>query len=212
MITRLDYATAVKQFVFVAVSVTVSLVVPVIIRRLKFLSKWTNFYAGVGIAALLFVAVLAQTSYGAKLGFSIGGISIQPSEFVKILFVFYVASSLRISTDFKNVVKTTIVAALHVLILVASTDLGAALIMFVVYLVMLYVATRQPLYVLAGLGGGSDGICPCLSFVWTCQNPCGSMGIIVCNVCRRRISGGAVSVCNRNRRMVRNGTLSGNAG
>ena len=30
MITRLDYATAVKQFVFVAVSVTVSLVVPVI--------------------------------------------------------------------------------------------------------------------------------------------------------------------------------------
>ena len=155
MITRLDYATAVKQFVFVAVSVTVSLVVPVIIRRLKFLSKWTNFYAGVGIAALLFVAVLGQTSYGAKLGFSIGGISIQPSEFVKILFVFYVASSLRISTDFKNVVKTTIVAALHVLILVASTDLGAALIMFVVYLVMLYVATRQPLYVLAGLGGGS---------------------------------------------------------
>ena len=79
---RLDYATAVKQFVFVAVSVTVSLVVPVIIRRLKFLSKWTNFYAGVGIAALLFVAVLGQTSYGAKLGFSIGGISIQPSESV----------------------------------------------------------------------------------------------------------------------------------
>ena len=41
------------------------------------------------------------------------------------------------------------------LILVASKDLGAALIIFVVYLAMLYVATRQPLYLAAGLGAGS---------------------------------------------------------
>ena len=45
-------------------------------------------------------------------------------------------------------------AAAHVLILVISTDLGAALIFFVVYLIMLYVATRQPLYAVAGLGAG----------------------------------------------------------
>ena len=50
---------------------------------------------------------------------------------------------------------TTAVAAAHVLILVVSTDLGAALILFVVYLVMLYVATKQPLYAAAGLGAGS---------------------------------------------------------
>ena len=36
-----------------------------------------------------------------------------------------------------------------------SKDLGAALIIFAVYLVMLYVASRQPLYVLAGLIAGS---------------------------------------------------------
>lgn len=155
MITRLDYEKAVKQFIFVALSITISLIVPVIIRKLSFLSKWTNVYAVVGVLALLIVAVIGETSYGAKLGFTIGGISIQPSEFVKILFVFYVASSLRQSTEFKNVVKTTIVAALHVLILVASTDLGAAVILFVVYLVMLYVATKQPFYTLAGIGAGS---------------------------------------------------------
>ena len=50
---------------------------------------------------------------------------------------------------------TTILAATHVLILVISKDLGAALIIFAVYLVMLYVATCQPLYVLAGVGAGS---------------------------------------------------------
>ena len=74
---------------------------------------------------------------------------------MKIIFVFFVAASLHYSKEFKNVVVTTAIAAAHVLVLVVSTDLGAALIFFVVYLVMLYVATRQPLYAVAGLGAGS---------------------------------------------------------
>ena len=41
------------------------------------------------------------------------------------------------------------------LILVYSTDLGSALIYFVTYLVMLYVATRKMLYALAGVAAGS---------------------------------------------------------
>ncbi len=155
IITRLTYTKAVKQFIFAVLGTAVGLVVPVVIRKLRCLKDWTYIYAGIGVAALGAVAVLGQFSDGAKLGFTIAGFGIQPSEFVKILFVFYVAASLNKSTSFKNVVITTAVAALHVLILVISTDLGAALIMFVVYLVMLYVATRQPLYALAGIGGGS---------------------------------------------------------
>ena len=38
------------------------------------------------------------------------------------------------------------------MILVLSKDLGGALIYFAVYLVMLYVATRQPLYFVSGIG------------------------------------------------------------
>ena len=140
---------------FVILGVTFGLIVPVLIRKLTFLDKWTYIYAGVGGAALLVVAVFAQTSGGAKLGFEIFGFNIQPSEFVKILFVFFVAASLNKSKEFKNVVITTAIAAAHVLILVLSTDLGAALIFFVVYLVMLYVAARQPLYAVAGLGAGA---------------------------------------------------------
>ena len=101
-------------------------------------------YAGAGILALVLVAVLAEVSGGAKLGFTIAGFGIQPSEFVKILFVFFVAANLNRSLEFKNIVITTALAAAHVLILVLSTDLGTALILFVVYLVMLYTATRQP--------------------------------------------------------------------
>ena len=125
MLTRLSYSNAVKQFVIAAGGVAISLVVPVVIRKVKKLSEWRKVYAIIGIVSLALV------------------------------IVFFVASSFKQSMAFKDIVVTTALAAFHVLILVASKDLGAALIIFVVYLVMLYVATRQPLYVLAGLGAGS---------------------------------------------------------
>ena len=155
MLTRLKYEKAMKQFIIAAGAVAVSLIVPVIIRKVKFLANLRTLYGIIGVIALLAVIVVGQVSYGANLGFTIAGISVQPSELVKIIFVFFVAASFKRSTSFKNVVVTTAVAAAHVLILVVSKDLGAAVIIFVVYMVMLYVATRQPLYMIAGLGAGS---------------------------------------------------------
>ena len=155
MITRLSYNKAVKQCIIVAVSAVVSLMIPAMVRKMKRLSRLRVFYAVVGIAALAAVVVLGAVSDGAKLGFSIMGFGIQPSEFVKIVFTFFVAASFYRSTEFRDVVVTTLLAAFHVLILVVSKDLGAALIIFVVYLIMLYVATKQPLYLFAGLGAGS---------------------------------------------------------
>ena len=155
MLTRLNYEKAVKQYVIAAGAIAASFVIPVIIRKFKKLSEWRNLYAIAGIVSLAIVAVVGQVSYGAKLGFTVGGISIQPSELVKIIFVFFVAASFKRSLEFRAIVITTALAAFHVLNQEASKDLGAALIIFVVYLAMLYVATRQPLYLAAGLGAGS---------------------------------------------------------
>lgn len=154
MITRLSYNKAVKQCIIVAGAVLLSLIVPMLIRKFRRFTELKIFYAVTGILALMVVLVGGQRSGGALLGLKIGGFGIQPSEFVKILFVFYVAASFYQSRNFKQVVMTTIVAAFHVLILVVSKDLGAALIIFVVYLVMLYVATQQPLYSVAGVIAG----------------------------------------------------------
>lgn len=126
-----------------------------IIRKVKVLSEWKLFYAIAGVVMLGVVIVVGRVTGGAMLNVAIGGFTLQPSELVKIIFVFFVAASLKEDTSFKNIVITTAVAAMHVLILVVSKDLGAALIIFAVYLVMLYVASRQPLYVLAGLLAGS---------------------------------------------------------
>lgn len=154
MITRLSYNKAVKQCIIAAVAGILSLFVPLIIRKAKNLAGYRKLYAIAGIVSLALVVVCGQVSDGAKLGFSIAGFGIQPSELVKILFVFFVASSLYAATEFREIVITTVLAAFHVLILVVSKDLGAALIIFVVYLVMLYVATRRPIYMFVGLLAG----------------------------------------------------------
>lgn len=155
MLTRLSFDSARKQYFIALVSMIFSLIIPVLINRVGFVRKLYWLFAIVGILVLLVVTIAGNTSYGAKISLSIAGISIQPSEFVKILFVFFVAGMLYQDTSFQRVCVTTVIAAIHVLILVASRDLGAALLFFVTYVVMLYVATKKVLYFAGGLAAGS---------------------------------------------------------
>ena len=155
MITRLSYEQSMRQFKIVAIATVIALLVPLIVRKVRILTKWTWLYAAIGIGMLVLVAVAGNETYGAKLGFQVAGISVQPSEFVKIIFVFCIAGMLGKAKTFLDIVIATAVAAVHVLILVVSTDLGSALIFFLTYLIMLYVATRNSLYLFAGLGAGS---------------------------------------------------------
>ena len=155
MLTRLSFDSARKQYFIALVSMIFSLIIPVLINRVGFVRKLYWLFAIVGILALLVVTIAGNTSYGAKISLSIAGISIQPSEFVKILFVFFVAGMLYQDTSFQRVCVTTVIAAIHVLILVASRDLGAALLFFMTYVVMLYVATKKVLYFAGGLAAGS---------------------------------------------------------
>jgi len=154
IIARLDMDEAVKQFMIAAGGTVVAFLIPVIVRKLKILPKLTWLYAALGIASLLVVLGLATISGGAKLSLTVGGITIQFSELVKITLVFFMAAMLSKDSHFKSVAVTTIVAGIHVIILVLSTDLGTALVFFVTYLVMVYVATRKPAYTAVGLGAG----------------------------------------------------------
>lgn len=151
--TRLGISYAIKQLMIVAVSTALSMIIPVIIRKARFIQKLTWAYAAVGILLLVVVLALSKVTGGANLSIEIGGITFQFSEFVKITFVFFIAGMLQEVTDFRQVAITTGVAALHVIVLVLSKDLGAALIYFMAYVVMVYVATRNPGYVALGLGG-----------------------------------------------------------
>lgn len=151
MLARLDLSTATRQLLIAAGGSGIALIIPVMIRKMKFLRRLTWVYAGIGIVLLAAVLVLAQTSYGAKLSL----MGIQPSEVIKITFAFFMAAILSGTVTFRKVVQATAVAALHVGILVLSRDLGSAVIFFAAYLVMIYVATRKAAYLGLGLAGGS---------------------------------------------------------
>ena len=94
IIGRLDLAEALKQYVIASGATVLAFLVPVIIRKLHFLDKLTWLYAILGIASLVVVLALAVTSRGAKLSISIGGITVQFSEIVKITLVFFMAAKI----------------------------------------------------------------------------------------------------------------------
>lgn len=155
ILTRLSLGKAIRQFIIVMISLVIALVIPFFVSRFRFLKEWKWIYAAAGIVALGIVLVLGQTTYGSKLSYTIAGLTFQPSEFVKIIFVFFVASALYKVAGFFEVFTTAVIAAAHVIILVCSKDLGSALIFFVVYVLMVVVASRNWLYLLAGVSGGS---------------------------------------------------------
>jgi cell division protein FtsW (lipid II flippase) len=154
VLTRLSATRALRQFVIAAASLVIALLIPFIIQKVKSLRKLTWLYALIGMVALTVVLILGQTIYGSKLNFTIMGLTFQPSEVVKLLFVFFVAGSLYQTASLKRVFITMLVAAFHVVVLVVSRDLGSALIFFVVYVLMVYLATGKWQYLLAGMAGG----------------------------------------------------------
>ena len=155
MLGRLKYEYAIRQLVMAAAAMAVCLLVPLFIERFTIWEKLSWQYALAGILFLMLVFVIGVEKYGAKNWISLGGIDIQPSEFVKIIYVFFIAGALSKFRDFKHIVVISAIAAVHVLILVASTDLGTAFVFFMAYVVVIYVATRKARYPLLGLAGMS---------------------------------------------------------
>lgn len=155
MLERLGDGYILKQMIFAAAICFVSLFIPFLIEKFNYFDKFGWIYAIIGIALLALVFVIGQEKYGARNWIIVGKFAMQPSEFVKIVFVFFAAALLAKSVAFSNVVKVSIFAAVHVIILVAERDLGAALIFYITYIVILFVASSNIVYLFAGFGAGA---------------------------------------------------------
>ena len=153
MLTRLSTTYAMRQFIFVAAGGIAMIIIPLFLQKGSRFRKLAPVYFAVGVIALAIVTFKGATSYGAKLTISIAGFSFQPSEFVKIIFVFFIASMLYNNANVKRVLLTSGLAAVFVLLLVASKDLGGALLYFMAYLIMIYVASRETFYLKVGVAG-----------------------------------------------------------
>ncbi len=154
MLTRLSFDKAVRQAIIMAIAFVISAVVPIMVKKFGILARMGYIYAVLGIAFLSLVFVVGSTINGSTNWIRVGGVALQPSEFVKILFVFFLAATLNRASDFRHVAIVSVLSAIHVMILVTEKDLGGALLYFVVFIVMCYVATGRAVYFFGGLGLG----------------------------------------------------------
>lgn len=155
MLTRLSFDLAVKQFAIVVACSMLCLVVPVIVEKAYWLKKLRWVYGLLGLLILSTVFVVGTTKNGSTNWISFGVVALQPSEFVKIAFVFFIAAMLAEKANFKGVLITTIFSACHVMVLILEKDLGGALLYFVIFVFMCFAATGRLIYLVGGFMSGA---------------------------------------------------------
>ena len=153
MILRLEPTRIFKQVLIVIFSILIGMLVPLIMKKVDGLRSLKWIYGAVGLFVLCLVYVMGSVTNGSKLSFSIFGISFQPSEFVKILFVFFIAACFHEAANLKQIVIAGVFAAMHILILALSKDLGSALIFFAVYVLLVFISSNKKRYLFAGILG-----------------------------------------------------------
>ncbi len=151
MLSRLNYEKSVRQFFIVCASLLLFMIIPWLFGKMPYLKNYGFLFATVGIILLGLVFTLGKNVNGSKLSYKIFGLSFQPSEFVKILFVLFIAAFLCENAKILKLTGTAVIAGVFIVLLVLSRDLGSALIYYVVFVVMIFVATGQFRYAIAGL-------------------------------------------------------------
>ena len=155
MLTRLSYDKAKRQFIFCVIATVMAMLIAVIMKKIKTLREIPYLYAVMGIAALSAVYAMGQVTYGAKLSLDLGFVSVQPSEFVKITYIMFISGILYKAQNWRNIILSAILAGIHIILLVLSSDLGTALIFCIIYIFMLFMATGRSAFLFGGLIVGS---------------------------------------------------------
>ncbi len=156
-----------RQVLWIGLGYVLFLVIALGLRNIMLLKryKYTFMFIGLGLTAA--VAVFGAEINGAKLWFRFGFFSFQPSELLKIILVIFLAGylddkrDLIASSNFRlgpiplpplpYLGPLLMVWGISMLTLVVQKDLGAALLFFGVFLIMIYSASGKASYVLVGL-------------------------------------------------------------
>ncbi|MBR0515610.1 MAG: FtsW/RodA/SpoVE family cell cycle protein [Eubacterium sp.] len=153
MLTRLDFQLAIRQAVMGTGALFATSFIPFILRRLKNIRKWNVFFGVTGLMFLMtvFIPGLGLSIYGSRNWIHIGSFTAQPMEFVKILFIFFAASSLVKANTMADIIINAVISVLFLLILIAEKDFGAMLIFYICYISMVYLATSRARFLIGGI-------------------------------------------------------------
>ncbi len=126
----------VKQFVAVLIGIGGFILLQWFMRDLKLCIAVRVPVAVIAFGLLAATLVLAKVTNGAKNWIYIGGISVQPSELVKVAFIFVGAASLERLQSNRSLTKFIIFAFACVGALFLMYDFGTALIFFFTFIVI----------------------------------------------------------------------------
>jgi rod shape determining protein RodA len=137
-----------RQAVFLVIGLVVMVVMALFdYRRLEQVS--TVLYLGILLALVAVLATPAQ--HGAQRWFPLGPIQLQPSEFATVVLIIAIAtycSRRPEGLEFRDLVRMVLMAGLPILMVFKQPDLGTAIVMSVILLVMLAVAGMPGRYLL----------------------------------------------------------------
>ena len=155
------------QLVWLVLSVSIATTLSIVVRSDRWLRLYKYTWAAAGVALLLLTFVLGTEINGQRLTLSLGPISGQPSELLKVILVVFLAGYLSENRSLLVEESTRIgpialpplpylapmvaMWAIALGIVVVQRDLGAALLFFAVFLLLLYAATARPGYVVLGI-------------------------------------------------------------
>ena len=125
------------------------------IRYFKRWKKYAPVLMAICLCALISPSVIGSWKYGARNWIEFGGLSIQPSEFMKPVIIIILASGLSNRPRFLKTLPTLGFAAVCCGILLLQRDLGALLLYFLTTVLMFYAATSNAFLSLAGLSLGA---------------------------------------------------------
>lgn len=128
----------VKELLAIVAGVCVFLVVCWSLRDLE-RAKTVRYLAAVaGIGLLAFNLLFGVEKFGARNWIQLGGVSFQPSEFVKVCFIYVGASTLSRLMAKRNIVLFIAYSAVICACLALMKDFGTAIIFFVAFLVIAF--------------------------------------------------------------------------
>ena len=154
---RLSPNLAQRQLIWFFIGFIIMFFVPLVLKIIPRFEKLEIVYYLTGLGLLLATSIVGRKEFGAQRWIAIGSITFQPSEIVKFLFIFYLASVFRKKLSLKQIIIPSILSAVYVLILVYQTDLGSALIFFMTFAVMMYVSTGRELLFFGSMGALTVG-------------------------------------------------------
>jgi cell division protein FtsW (lipid II flippase) len=166
-IGKTDLGLADVQLVWLVLSIGLATTLAIVVRSDRWLRLYKYTWAATGVALLLLTFVLGTEINGQRLTLSFGPVSGQPSELLKVILVVFLAGYLSENRSLLVEQSTRIgpislppvpylapmvaMWAIALGIVVVQRDLGAALLFFAVFLLLLYTATGRAGYVVLGL-------------------------------------------------------------